>query len=42
MQRVERHRSWKRSRYIDEGSIRIGQTIDVRDTETIWCQATVS
>lgn len=39
--RVRRFKEWRGRREIDLRSLRAGVLLDVRDTESIWCQGTV-
>lgn len=40
-ERVRKWREWRRRRELDIGVLEAGMAIDVRDTESIWCEGTV-
>ena len=40
-QRIKENEEWKAKRFIDPLGLAINQKIDVRDTEHVWCKATV-
>jgi len=38
---LAKFKSWQQSRFLDYNTLSIGTLIDVRDTESIWCQGTI-
>lgn len=40
-ERVRRFREWRGRREVEVRALRAGAVLDVRDTESIWCQGTV-
>lgn len=39
--RTKKTQEWRGRREVELRSIRLGNLMDVRDTENIWCQGTV-